>query len=238
MKLKLKINYLYTILIIALVGIAAIPAYKYYETFHDYGLSPKNQDWANAGSFFGGIYSSIFSFASTIILSITLIITKKYNNQQLDLLLTSQKKADFCSLFDKLTIKMNSIDYFSMGFENENAYFERCENELFNDLLSITGKGKKIHVGNVFDLSTNLMTSDWHSNIKPYYDVILITAEILNMLDEAPEKIKDFYFAYMDSNSSTQRLYWLFCYMYSIDDKYKGILLKNPRALRIPKGYI
>ncbi|EBK7291728.1 hypothetical protein DSO25_17755, partial [Salmonella enterica] len=102
MNSKIK-KYLFYFILIILTLFAAYPAYKFYDTFHEYGFSTKNQDWANAGSFFGGIYSAIFTFISLIVLSATLILTKKYNNQQLEILLTSQRRTIFCSLFDKLT---------------------------------------------------------------------------------------------------------------------------------------
>ncbi|EAM7703318.1 hypothetical protein LEW33_002745, partial [Salmonella enterica] len=212
-------------------------AYKFYDTFHEYGFSTKNQDWANAGSFFGGIYSAIFTFISLIVLSATLILTKKYNNQQLEILLTSQRRTIFCSLFDKLTQKMDSIEYYKMGLNNEEHFFSMCETELFNDLHSIKEDGEW-DAGDVIDLSVNLLQGDWFNINKPYYDVILITEEILNILDDAPEDDKRFFLAYMEANASTQRLYWLFCYMYAFRDNCSDILVRNTRTLRIPKGYV
>ena len=213
------------------------PAYKFYETFHAFGFSTKNQDWANAGSFFGGIYSAIFTFLSLIVLSATLILTKKYNNQQLKILLTSQQRTIFCSLFDKLTQKMNSIEYNEMGLSDEGDFFAMCEKELFKDLNTINENGIW-DAGDVIDLSVNLLQGDWFNTIKPYYDVVLITEEILGILDKAPEDDKRFFLAYMEANASTRRLYWLFCYMYAFREDCADILVRNTRTLRIPKGYV
>lgn len=233
------IKYLLIIFLIILTGVSLYPSYKFFMIFHGNGFSNKNQDWANAGSFFGGVYSAIFSFASVIILSITLILTKKYNNQQLQILLTSQRRETFCSLFDKLTQKMNEINYYDMGLQNEESYFYYCEMQLFRDLESIKkNKQDDYDAGDVIDLSTNLVQDEWFRTNKPYYDVVLITAEILNILDQSPEDDKRFFLAYMEANASTRRLYWLFCFMYSFDNKYSDILIRNTRTLRIPKGYV
>ncbi len=238
MKINLK-KYLLVIFPIILTGISLYPAYKFFMIFHENGFSNKNQDWANAGSFFGGVYSAIFSFASIIILSITLILTKKYNNQQLQILLTAQRRETFCSLFDKLTQKMNEINYYDMGLENEESYFYYCERQLFNDLESIkNNRQDKYDAGDVIDLSTNLVQGEWFITNRPYYDVVLITAEILSILDKSPEDDKRFFLAYMEANASTRRLYWLFCFMYNFDNKYSDILIRNTRTLRIPKGYV
>lgn len=235
---KYFIYFIYAILALLLIAAVCSPAYKFYDTFNTYGFSENNQDWANAGSFFGGVYSAIFSFASLFILSLTLILTKKYNNQQLEILLTSQKRTVFCSLFDKLTQKMDSINYFDMGLEHEEHYFIICEEELFKDLNSLKSNNKDWDAGDVLDLSINLLTGDWFNTNKPYYDVILITEELLNILDEAPEDDKRFFLAYMEANASTRRLYWLFCFMYGYSEKDSDILIRNTRALRIPKGYV
>lgn len=237
MNSKNKKHLLYFIPLIFLAVVTFYPAYKFYETFHAYGFSTKNQDWANAGSFFGGIYSAIFTFISLIVLSATLILTKKYNNQQLEILLTSQRKNEFCSLFDKLTKKMDAINYMDMGLRNEQQYFFINEQRLFRDIDSIR-KDDNVSYGTILDLSVNLLGGEWYENTKPYYDVFLITTEILNMLDKAPEDDKRFMLAYMEANSSTNRLYWLFCFMRGNDEKCEEILTRNPRALRVPKGYI
>ncbi|EQB9979785.1 hypothetical protein [Enterobacter ludwigii] len=238
MKINLK-EFLLIIGLIATVIIASYPAYKFYVIFHNYEYSTKNQDWANVGSFFGGVYSAIFSFISVILLAVTLILTKKYNNQQLQILLTSQRKDIFCSLFDKLTQKMNAINYVEMGIQNEEDYFSYCEFHLFRDLASIKKQNDElIHAGTIIELSRNLLGSDWFENTKPYYDVVLITAEILSILDSSPEDDKRFFLAYMEANSSTKRLYWLFCFMFNYDVRYSDILIRNTRALRIPKGYV
>lgn len=238
MKSIFRKYFIYTICLILFI-VSLYPAYKFFSIFHLNGFSNKNQDWANAGSFFGGIYSAIFSFASVVILSITLILTKKYNNLQLEILLTSQRKEIFCSLFDKLTQKMDAVNYSEMGLENEESYFNYCEYNLFKDWGTLKKhRGDEMDAGTLIDLSINLVRSDWFENNRPYYDVILITEEILIILDNSPEDDKRFFLAYMEANASTRRLYWLFCYLYEVDQRYAEILVRNMRALRIPKGYL
>lgn len=227
-------------IIIPLLALSSLfPAYKFYQTFHTYNYSTNNQDWANAGSFFGGMYSAIFSFASIFILSVTLILTKIYNNKQLEILNTSHRISIFTSLFDKLMIKMDSINYYDMGLTSENAYFSQCEEELFNDWNSIRKKDdEQIDPGSLLELSQNVMNSEWFKNNKPYYDVTLIVREILIMFDLATEAEKSFFLAYMEANSSTQRLYWLFCHLMNTSTLYVTLINRNLRLLRIPKGYL
>lgn len=215
------------------------PAYKFYQIFHSYDFSTNNQDWANAGSFFGGMYSAIFSFASILILSVTLVLTKKYNNEQLEILNTSHRVSIFTSLFDKLMLKMDSINYYDMGINSENEYFRQCEEQIFADWLSIRrNESQQIDAGSLLELSTNLFGGEWYDQNKPYYDVTLITRELLIMFHLATEAEKNFFLAYMEANSSTQRLWWLFCYLRNQGESYVTLLSSNPRLLRIPHGYL
>lgn len=218
---------------------AIYPAYKFYQTFHSYDFSTNNQDWANAGSFFGGMYSAIFSFASTLILSVTLVLTKKYNNEQLKILNTSHRIKIFTSLFDKLMLKMDSINYYDMGINSENEYFRFCEQQLFSDWLCIRkDESQQIDAGSLIELSTNLFGGEWYNQTKPYYDVTLIARELLIMFDSATEAEKNFFLAYMEANSSTQRLWWFFCYLMNQAEFYRTLFSGNLRLLRIPHGYL
>ncbi|MGC1034468.1 hypothetical protein [Pantoea agglomerans] len=215
------------------------PAYKFYQTFHSYEFSTNNQDWANAGSFFGGMYSAIFSFASILILSVTLVLTKKYNNKQLEILNTSHRISIFTSLFDKLMNKMDSINYYEMGIYSENDYFRECENELLADWASIRkNNNHEIDAGSLLELSRNIFNRDWYEKNNPYYDVILITRELLIMFNLATEAEKSFFLAYMEANSSTRRLWWLFCYLMNKSELYVTLINKNMRLLRVPQGYL
>lgn len=215
------------------------PAYKFYQTFHSYEFSTNNQDWANAGSFFGGMYSAIFSFASIVILSITLVLTKKYNNKQLEILNTSHRISLFTSLFDKLMKKMDLTNYSELGFHSEDHYFKDCEGELISDWASIRkNKEHEIDAGSLLELSGNIFNRDWFEKNHPYYDVTLITRELLIMFNLATEEEKNFFLAYIEANSSTRRLWWLFCYLMNQSELYVTLLTKNMRLLRVPHGYL
>ncbi|WP_047609170.1 hypothetical protein [Rahnella aquatilis] len=61
--------------------IALIPIVLYFSTFNN-SLSNDNQVWGAFGSFIGGIYSSLFGFASAVVLIITLKEMRTFNRQQ------------------------------------------------------------------------------------------------------------------------------------------------------------
>lgn len=230
---KIKSNKLILYFFIAaMILILLTPLYLYISTFSENGFSNQSQAWSNFGSYIGGVYGSIFSSISVIVLCFTLYLTKKYNNQQIDILFKSQSKNDFCSLFDSLAEKMNNIDYKGLSTDNEDEFISACEHELF---LLLT---ENHDFYDVVNKTNDIFNSYWFKVLRPYYDVILIASEILQMLDDADNKMKGFFLAYMESKSSTKRLFWLFSFLYHFDEKNRLILDRNLRALRIPKGYI
>ncbi|EJL6467360.1 hypothetical protein ACHELS_004227 [Vibrio vulnificus] len=59
-----------------IIFLIATPIYLYSYQF-GFGLWSSHSRWGELGSFFGGVFGPIFSFISIVILSLTLVLTKK-----------------------------------------------------------------------------------------------------------------------------------------------------------------
>ncbi|MFV9064941.1 hypothetical protein ABQ366_04495 [Serratia fonticola] len=220
-----------TIVVFSLLFLISMPAYKYWSQFHQYGISNKNQDWASFGSFIGGMYGPILSFISVLILCITLWLTKKYNNEQLSMMYNAQTKADFCSLFDKLSEKMDKHKY-GNTIINEYQYITRCEQTLIRYLpANYSSSDVFLNVNKVFNAT-------WFCDLKPYYDMTLIALEILKIFDSADSQSQSFFLSYMESKSETDRLFWLICFLQHEFPDVRETIARNPRILRLPKSYL
>lgn len=77
------IKYSIAIAIILIISGMLSILYFYFSIFH-YGFSRSNTDWASFGSFFGGVYGTIFSFFSFIAVLYSLNVTQKNNKQQVE----------------------------------------------------------------------------------------------------------------------------------------------------------
>lgn len=102
---KIKVSiYIALVLLILCTIIIPIIMYSHYISGE---ISHKNQDWAAFGSFIGGLYSSVFSFASVAILVYSLYLTQKNSKEQLSLQRSEQTTAEFNMLLNILENEIN-----------------------------------------------------------------------------------------------------------------------------------
>lgn len=128
--------------------------------------------------------------------------------------------------------KMDNHEYSQGRILKEHDFIYKCETSLMPYLP------QGYNAGQILIFSKNVFDEKWFSDMNPYYDVTLIASEILNIIDKSDESSKSFLLAYMESQAKTERLYWLYAYLYYYDEKYKKIITDNTRILRVPNGYV
>lgn len=75
------------------------------------GLWETNEEWANLGSFFGGVLGPIFTLISVLLLIATLYETKNSNAQQLQLLKEQHFDEMFFIIMNNITASLNGSKY-------------------------------------------------------------------------------------------------------------------------------
>lgn len=75
------------------------------------GLWETNEEWANLGSFFGGVLGPIFTLISVLLLMATLYETKNANAQQLHLLKEQHFDEMFFIIMNNITASLNGSKY-------------------------------------------------------------------------------------------------------------------------------
>lgn len=87
--------------------IALIPIALYFSIFNR-SLSHDNQVWGAFGSFIGGVYSSLFGFASAIVLIVTLYEMRTFNRKQTEYQKREKILDDIKMLCELLTKSLNT----------------------------------------------------------------------------------------------------------------------------------
>lgn len=215
------------------------PSYLYWDTFHEYGISSKNQDWSNFGSFFGGFYSAAFGLISILILCATLYLTLDYNKKQL-----TQLKSD--SLKNLLVHHINSLNEKMNNRENR-LYSPANQRDLHlseNQYIDLLQKRFKINIAidqqnipnwrfNPIKTTLEVMTATKISYPEEF-TVILNILGIINRIKD--EELRNEAINLFSSLTYRNRTYWLVSYAYFNNDEAKECLVKYPKLWALADG--
>lgn len=210
MKLKTAIILSITFLI--------VPFFLYFLNFHNF--SNNNQDWANFGSYIGGVVSSVFSYLSFFIVLIVFYTTKKENDNKeieerifkyLELINNCQNKII-------TNIDPNKILRGESVFSQFNGMSFRL-NELIEN-----NKSKQL----TDPIRQLLLTLVFYKNpISEYYELIII---YLNYVEKKGFKKKNEYIPLLSSQmSEQQKMAFAIIYYLEIDkyDSFNNVAYKG-----------
>ncbi|WP_024550775.1 hypothetical protein [Siccibacter turicensis] len=227
------------ILIFLILAFIITPSYLYWDTFHQYGLSSKNQDWSNFGSFFGGFYSAAFGLISIFVLCLTLYLTLDYNRKQLNQLKGDSIKNLLVHHINSLNEKMNSRD---------NKYYSPNNGNFItvNENYYVTALQKRFQININIDKHNN---ADWRFDpIKTTREVLKDTrisypeefSVILNILDIIKsikdEELRTEAINLFCSLTYRNRTFWLLSYAFFNNDEAKKCLIKYPGLYVLAEG--
>jgi len=111
--MRIKINW-NVLLLATLITLALVVPIILYTTHMGGTFSHKNEDWGDFGSFIGGIYGSLFSSMSLLVVIAASIQTFESNQEQVNLL----KNDQYFNQFNLLLTNLRKVypDYFRDGF--------------------------------------------------------------------------------------------------------------------------
>jgi hypothetical protein len=153
-------------IILLLFFITAIPYFLYFITFYG-SLSDNDQNWSNFGSFIGGVISSIFSFASFLLLLSNFIFDRDKVNKER------------CIEYLKYVNIFNSeINHIIMDIENIRHYSKHILEENYNNLQIITDNDyfnicSRIDILRKYLIKNKNSFDIQDSNKKIFYDLIM-----------------------------------------------------------------
>ncbi|MBN5405209.1 hypothetical protein JY536_03010 [Serratia marcescens] len=200
---------------------ASIPVITYWVNFGG-ELSNKNSDWAAFGSFIGGVYSSIFSFASVLVLSVTLYLTQKNNKEQAQLLRLEITTKEFNLLLDELFINLATKEYPRYGKEDD--FFKYMANDIID---YITDDGAKDY----FEAAEMLLKDKCNGFYENESRILMRLDTTLKML---PDYAQEHYLIILYSRISNDRRFWLKCYVKAFGLDVADSVLSKENFCQLP----
>ncbi|MGP3184203.1 hypothetical protein [Serratia marcescens] len=234
---KSKYKYLvylsYFILSLSLALLIFSPIILFSYKFHDLQLSSKTVDWANFGAFFGGSYSALFSFASTVILCITLYLTQRNNNNQLAILNHEQTKNEIDFLVNTIEKRCEKKTVFWMGKHwTEKDIIEFMSKEL-SDKINTNHSGL-CSMTELINYSIEIAKPHW----KLYSDEIPMLDELVSIIYRQKNKqLRDLYKILSFERLDPERSYWMLAFAYNASHFIKICCKKDPLLLYPPTSY-
>ncbi|HEJ6919504.1 hypothetical protein I5M85_17400 [Serratia marcescens] len=185
------------------IAISPILSYGLKFGFNIKNISGQNANWAAFGSFIGGIYSSIFSFASVLILSITLYLTRENNKEQIRLIKQESTIKDFNLLVEQLLNHFSSPKKYTPRIRDEENFLHRLDIDIRSNL-------------NIYQASSFEDVVEQHIRTHTYdlyneeANIMINLASIFEMI---PDDLRSVYKTVFNSKISNDRRFLLKTYM-------------------------
>jgi hypothetical protein len=161
----MKIRYLKWIIIMAFF-IMTIPFFLYFKTFFG-SLSNNDQNWANFGSYIGGLISSIFSFASFIILISNFIYDRDAINKSRTIEYLKHTNI-FISEINQIIINIENIRHYSKHLLKDN--YDKLSIITDNDFKNICSR---INILRQYLNDNKILFDNQNTLDKMYFDLIM-----------------------------------------------------------------
>jgi uncharacterized membrane protein len=127
-KNNVKRNVIIILVITLLVILGTVSSYVF--NFHSYSVSKDGNDWANLGSYLGGILSPLISLISLIVLTyITYLISKNDNVANFNLNIVSRKMDAFEKLVGVCPEVMKSLEEYTKDYDSPDVFHTILTNE-------------------------------------------------------------------------------------------------------------
>ena len=230
---KIK-NSIYALLILCVITVPII-MYSHYIPGE---ISHKNQDWAAFGTFIGGLYSAVFSFASVAILVYSLYLTQKNNREQLILQRSEQTTSEFNMLLNILENQINRKPIFSKNNSDNTTILNR----LYFDMAMYSYKNSDITRQNL-DKSVWIIASKFFKSRENgnYDDEISILKAIMYRIYNANKSLLDAYKVVFNNKISSDARFLIRLYSLNTDPILEQYFTVWPDFVEIPEilaGYI
>lgn len=238
-QLKDKQNLVLIILAIFLCLFCVSGVVTLYRAYIGEEISTEYERWAGFGSFIGGVFGSIFSFISFIILLFTYRSQRKEDllarNREIarDLLNKEQRDIMFSQRLDALVIQyIAQINQFVAALGNENSRGRLYLDSLFRNGILLLSK-EKINAGMRSELSGILAISE------KYFDLFIRFDDFVNHIEALCESLDvrfitaDLYLSLFYQQMSLDEINFLSIYLHSSKiSESKKISLRKTRIVK------
>ncbi|AGE20048.1 hypothetical protein [Serratia marcescens] len=215
-------------ILLSIIAILPILSYGLKFGFNIKNISGQNANWAAFGSFIGGIYSSIFSFASVFILSITLYQTRENNKEQIRLIKQESTIKDFNLLVEQLLNHFSSQKKYTPRIRDEENFLHRLDEDLRTNLkLSPT-----LSFEDLVEQHIRLHTYDL------YNEEANIMINLAYIFDMIPDDLRSVYKTVFNSKISNDRRFLLKTYMKIFKFNITNTFIDKSDFCEIPQNLI
>lgn len=199
-----------------IIGIITLcPLFLYLWQFHD-GLSSNESAWSTFGTFVGGIYSPLFTFASVIVLVATLLEINQANRKTFELSQRNNIISDITVLTKLLDNSINKKLFIVASSRVEGM------NSLGNAVLTKLSASKPNTEEDIWDASIQRFDNSSQDTFRDEMPILReIMLRIHNINDEELKEQAQAIFKAIIPNDDR---FWLQCYTRRYDDKTKLLL--------------
>lgn len=198
-------------------------------------LSNKNEDWGDFGSFIGGVYGSLFSSLSLIVVIFASIQTYRSNQEQVNLL----KNDQHFNQFNLLTSNLRKV--FPKEFKDDSGHEQKIEKHYYSFNLRlairITQNYDRTQTieKNLQNLADNYYLND---NIELFEKEAKLFVCIINLIKKTPKEVSDAFKIMFENAFTNDERLCLESYTRAHHPDTAPVLNKWPSLSSIPKTAI
>lgn len=226
-----------------------IPVICYIGKFYSLPFSDKTQDWANFATYLGGIYSSAFGLASTVILCLTLYFTiqnnitqSRANNAQIQQLKKESTINTFINhiqaLNEKFEKRVNTLHILQQYMNKpkiftEDKYLDKLREEYNKEFSKMRNNLPPRTIPSPFDVAFEVLT-----NLRVRYpQEIASLLNILSMINTCEDLVlKEELICLFHSLTYRDRTYWILMYALHVNEEAKITIINNSALIAKADG--
>ncbi len=223
---------IYKVIISIVVVILLFTPIYLYNTHMDSTFSSKNSDWGDFGSFFGGVYGSIVSSITLLVVLWSSYQTNKASNEQLAILRNERIFNEFSDILNHLKINYTRFYNNHNGSNSIEALYRHIEIWLAISVINYYDKNLSIER----NLKNNAVLKFQEGYDK---DALLKEAKlfvvILHIIDKAPNDISNAMKVIFENTFSDEARFSLEHFTRAHHPNVEGILNNWPSLSDVPE---
>ncbi|MDT7068977.1 hypothetical protein [Citrobacter amalonaticus] len=209
----------YFLLLIAGIWCLYYPISKYLEFFPG-NFSTDINKWSTFGTYIGGIYGPIFSFASVVVLVMTLLEINKFNRKSLDLSQRGASLSQILKLIEIMDLAMSKNHLLGNNRKENYKWLGDAVKHVFREL-------PPEDENEIRDASISRFKDD---DVGTLYDEMAILKEILTRIQISDdEELKETAMAALRAMIPNDERYWLECFANRFHPDIKLLINVGPQ---------
>lgn len=205
----MKLGHLLVLTGVAMFLLVLIPVFLYGYHF-GLGLWNTSSEWADLGSFFGGVLSPILTFFSTLLLLLTIYFTHKTLKVSQEAAITQVKQLELTEISSASQIKNSQSVRFDSIFFNQLSMVHQALNSATYEKGNVETKAHESLLSDFQNYVTNKKNFDVASYQAPLSQAIESFDQLVKMVESfAPQEDKNLYRDLVKYNISIHFRWWV-----------------------------